>query len=110
MAILVVNFGLSGIGDEQYRELTASVAEYFTQVSGLLSKIWLADPDSNTYGGSYLFESRVAIDAYLASDLMAGLRANPAMTAVTTRVFDAIEAATAITQGPLPIVATPAIV
>jgi hypothetical protein len=106
MSVLIINFQLNGVSDEQYRALVESAAPVFTTVPGLISKVFLADAESNTYGGVYFFESRAAIEAYLQSEIVAGLKAN-SFTGVTAKIFDAIEAATAVTQGPLPIVATP---
>jgi hypothetical protein len=106
MSVLIINFQLNGVSDEQYRALVESAAPVFTTVPGLISKVFLADAESNIYGGVYFFESRAAIGAYLQSDIVAGLNAN-SFTGVTAKIFDAIEAATAVTQGPLPIVATP---
>ncbi len=36
---------------------------------GLLSKIWLKDPDDNVYGGVYLWQDRQACESFLAGEL-----------------------------------------
>ena len=105
MQILIVTFNLNGIDEAAYRGLTEQVAPVFPGVPGLLSKIWLADRSSNTYGGVYVFSSREAVQGYLDSEIVAGLRANPSIANVEARVFDTIEAATRVTQGPLPMFA-----
>jgi hypothetical protein len=97
--ILVITFNLNGIDEAAYRGLTEQVAPAFPGVPGLMSKIWLADQSTNTYGGVYVFSSREAVQAYLGSELVAGLKANPFVANVKERVFDTIEAATRVTQG-----------
>jgi hypothetical protein len=99
MQILMITFNLNGIGEAAYRELTEQVAPVFPGVPGLLSKIWLADRSSNTYGGVYVFTNREAVQDYLDSELVGGLKANPFVANVEARVFDTIEAATRVTQG-----------
>ena len=52
------------------------VAPAFAAVPGLVSKVWLADRENGVYGGVYTFENGAAVDAYLASDLLAQVAAN----------------------------------
>jgi hypothetical protein len=67
----------------------------------LLSKLWLADPARNTYGGVYVFRDRAAREAYLDSEIVRSMRANPHFGDLAIRAFGTIEAATAISGGPL---------
>jgi hypothetical protein len=97
--ILIITFNLDGIDEAAYRRMTDQVAPVFPGVPGLMSKIWLADRSSNTYGGVYVFDSREAVQGYLDSEIVGGLKANPYLTNVEARVFDTIEAATRVTQG-----------
>lgn len=98
MQILVINFGIRGLSDAELRALATQLAPAFKAVPGLERKYWLADPDSGTYGGVYVFDGAASIDAYLEGDLFTGLKANPNVTNVTVRRFGTIEEATAITQ------------
>ena len=97
----VITFALNDLADADYRQLAEALAPQFLQVPGLMSKTWLADEVSNTYGGIYDFEDAAAHQRYLASEIVMGMKANPAFAEVRIRPFGTIEAATAITGGPL---------
>jgi hypothetical protein len=101
MHVLIVNFELSGVADAEYLRQVESIAPMFVQVPGLVSKIWLADPATNTYGGVYLFTDASSREAYLDSEIIKSMKANPNFTNVTMREFGTAEEATAITGGPL---------
>jgi Putative mono-oxygenase ydhR len=47
----VITFGLNGITEEQFREACGADAQTFANLPGLLAKIWLRNPETNTYGG-----------------------------------------------------------
>jgi hypothetical protein len=102
MGILIVTFELEGLDDATYRLQCEQVAPAFRQVPGLIAKTWLADPATNTYGGIYHFASREAIDGYLASALVRGLKTNPRYVNLTTRIFGTLDGPSQITRGPLP--------
>jgi hypothetical protein len=99
--VLIITFALNDLADADYRQLAEALAPQFLQVPGLMSKTWLADEVSNTYGGIYDFEDAAAHQRYLASEIVMGMKANPAFAEVRIRPFGTIEAATAITGGPL---------
>ena len=101
MDILIVTFQLNGLSVEEYGRHCAEVAPVFAALPGLLSKLWLADPAANTFGGVYLWENREALERYLASPIFHGLSTNPYLTNVTARSFGTLDEATAITAGPL---------
>lgn len=101
MHIMVVTFNLAGLDDATYRQVAAELAPQFAQVPGLISKTWLADEASNTYGGVYFFPDAASLQRYLESEFVTGMRANPALANLTVRTFGTVEAATAITGGPL---------
>ena len=61
--------------------------------------MWLADRAEGVFGGVYTFESAQAVDAYLASELFANVRANPAFANMSVRRFGVLEAPTAVTRG-----------
>jgi Putative mono-oxygenase ydhR len=97
--ILVINFSLEGMTESEYRNLCDEVAPAFAAVPGLVSKVWLADRPNGVYGGVYTFETGAALDAYLASDLLAQVAANPALVDITVRRFEVLSDPTAITHG-----------
>ena len=77
MEILVINFSLEGMTESEYQSGCDDVAPAFAAVPGLVSKVWLADRANGVYGGVYTFENGqgAAVDAYLASDLLAQVAA-----------------------------------
>lgn len=99
MELLIINFGLSGIGEAEYRAVCDQLAPAFAAVPGLVSKVWLADSGSGTYGGVYTFESSTAVDAFLGSELFAGVGAMTTLRDITVRRFGVLEGPTSVTRG-----------
>jgi hypothetical protein len=97
--ILIVNFSLEGMTESEYRNLCDDVAPAFAAVPGLVSKVWLADRATGVYGGVYVFENGAAVDAYLASDLLAQVAANPGLVDISAHRFEVMSEPTAITRG-----------
>lgn len=101
MHVLTVTFGLNGLSAEEYAALSAQAAPHFAALPGLISKHWLNEPASNTYGGVYLWESREALEAYLVSATFRALLDNPAFVDVTATAFDTLAAPAEYTALPL---------
>lgn len=101
MHVLIITFSLTGLEDAAYRQHAQALAPTFTQIPGLVSKTWLADEVGNTYGGIYFFQDAASRQQYLESAIVANLKANPAFADLSLRTFGTVEAATAITGGPL---------
>jgi heme-degrading monooxygenase HmoA len=99
MHVQIVNFQLNGINEAQYREVCDEVAPAFAAVPGLVSKVWLADQPTNTYGGVYLWRDRQAMQDYLDSELFRGVSADPHLKDLTSRDFGVLEAPTEVTRG-----------
>jgi quinol monooxygenase YgiN len=99
MHIQIVNFKLNDLSDADYRKAAADLATAFADVDGLLSKEWLANPATNTYGGVYHWRDRAAMEKYLASDLCNQVLAHPNLAEITSTDFEVIEAPTRITRG-----------
>ena len=100
MHILVVNFNLKGITEEDYLGLIEPIAPAFAGLPGLISKTWLANRETNTYGGVYVWNDRGAMEAYKETDIYKGMQANPHVENVTTTDFAVVENATRVTRGP----------
>ena len=47
MVIQVVNFNLEGISHEDYMGAAVDVAPAFSELNGLISKVWLSDKENN---------------------------------------------------------------
>ena len=98
MQILVINFSLDGIAESDFRAECEQLAPTFAEIPGLTSKTWLASPETNTWGGIYVFDTADALDAYLESPLCAAVRTNPAFVDQRVSRFDVLEAPSAITR------------
>ncbi len=99
MHIKIVTFSLEGISEEAYRQQVEAVASAFADLPGLVSKTWLANEETNTYGGVYVWEDREAMEGYAETDLFKGMAANPYLKNLTGRDFDVLEGPTRITRG-----------
>ena len=99
MELLIVNFSLEGMSEEQYERQCDEVAPAFAAVAGLVSKVWLADRAEGVFGGVYTFDSAAAVDAFLASELFAGVAATPGLVNISVRRFGVLAAPTEVTRG-----------
>ena len=105
MIIQVVNFNLKDLSDADYRSACDGLAPELARVPGLLSKVWLADEAANTYGGVYTWVDRSAMEAYLRSDIFAGVAANPNFAHVRSSIFGILEGPSQITRASIAIAA-----
>ena len=76
MHILVINFKAENTAEE-YNKATAEIAPVFAEIEGLIIKHFLFNHEEKTYGGCYQFESKTALDAYMAGDLFKMIMENP---------------------------------
>lgn len=101
MHIQVVSFQLKGVNHEEYTKQCDELAPTFAAVPGLLSKVWLADPATNTYGGVYTWRDRQAMEEYIKSDLFHAVATNTRFDGVTSKGFAVLEDPTRVTRGML---------
>ena len=99
MHVQIVTFRLKGITEEEYRQGCEAEAPAFASLPGLVSKVWLADPTTGTYGGVYTWRSRADYEAYTRSDLFKGLQSDPNLGDLTSRDFGVLEEPTRVTRG-----------
>ena len=99
MHVLVVNFNLKGVDEQQYAALCDQVAPAFAAVPGLLSKVWLKDSANGIYGGVYTFQDRAAFEDFRQSALFGTVAGHPNLTNITARDFGILEAPTRVTHG-----------
>lgn len=97
MHILIINFNLDGVSHEDYEASCLEVAPVFAALPGLISKTWLADEATNTYGGVYVWESHQAVLDYKESDVMAQLLGNPVFTNITVTDFGILAGPSGVT-------------
>ncbi len=105
MYIQIINFQLNGIGEEDYVGLCDQLAPSFAALPGLVSKVWLADPATNTYGGVYTWRDRQAMEDFTKTDLFNAVATHPNLANVTSRGFAVLEAPTRVTRGLLEVAA-----
>jgi hypothetical protein len=74
-------------------------APVLAKVNGLISKVWLADEEKNTYGGFYLWESKEAMLTFMHSDLVKAVVSRPFVKNVSSVDFTVNEAASEMTRG-----------
>ena len=98
MRVQIITFNLKGLSDEEYRSHCEAIAPAFAQLPGLLSKTWLANAETNTYGGVYLWRDRRSMESYERSDIYGGMLANPHLEGLVARSFPVVEEATGITS------------
>jgi hypothetical protein len=97
--IVIVNFSLDGLSEEEFAGSCDELAPVFASVPGLASKIWLADRVEGVFGGVYTFESAKAVDDFLESDLFAGVGATPGLVNISVRRFGVLDGPTRVTRG-----------
>ena len=102
MIIQVVNFNLRDLSDAEYRSVCDGLAPELAQVPGLISKVWLADEASNTYGGVYTWVDRQALDDFARSDFFRAFATNPSFANITSTVFGIVEGPSQVTRTPSP--------
>jgi hypothetical protein len=98
MHVLVVNFNLNGVSEQQYSQLCDDIAPSFAAVPGLVSKMWLADSATGTYGGVYVWEDRAALERFKASDLFKGVVSHPNLANISAKDFSVMEAPSRVTH------------
>ena len=95
----VITFELDGIDDAAYQAHAEQVAPVFAALPGLRAKIWLANRQTNTYGGIYTWADVAAMRAYLGGKIFQGLQANPHMTDLAVEDFSVLVEPTTVTRG-----------
>ncbi len=99
MHIQIVNFQLKGISEEDYRGHCETIASAFANLPGLISKTWLANQETNTYGGIYVWRDLQAMDEYIETDLYRGMLANPHFDNIIVKDLAVLENPTRATRG-----------
>lgn len=98
MHILIINFNLHELSYAEYLGVCDEVSEAFAAVPGLISKKWLANQETNTYGGVYLFQDQQAMVDYKNSELFEQLGSNPAFANITATDFDMLDGPSRVTR------------
>jgi heme-degrading monooxygenase HmoA len=103
--IQVVTFNLENLSDADYRTACDGRAPLLANVPGLLSKVWLADEASNTYGGVYTWVDQQAMTAFGQSDFFKAFVASPNFANITAATFGTLEGPNRLTRARIPVAA-----
>ena len=95
----VVTFGLNGITEEQFREACEADTQTFANLPGLLAKVWLRDPESNTYGGLYLWADQQTYERYIKGEVFDSIKADQNLNRTRSELHKATSAAAAVKCG-----------
>ena len=106
MHVQIVNFHLAGMTEEEFRAMSDQLAPAFAEVPGLMSKAWLADAASNTYGGVYLWDSEASCRNYKASELFNAVKTHPNFAEVSSREFGVLDGPSRVTRAAAPTLTT----
>ena len=99
MHIQVVNFNLKEMSEGEFVKMCDEMAPAFASIPGLVSKVWLADPIRNTYGGVYFWHDRHAMEAHTKSGLFQAMATNPHLANLNSKDFAVLEGPTQVTRG-----------
>ena len=100
MQAQLITYHLSDISQAEYlKQMVEPDAPVLAKVRGLMSKVWLADEEKNTFGGFYLWENRAAMEAFMHSDLVKAVVSRPFVKDVSSVDFEVNENASRVTRG-----------
>jgi hypothetical protein len=102
--ILQVNMNYS-IPRADLESAWLGVAQPIADTPGLVWKVWLMNEEAREAGGIYLFESEESANAYLSGPIVAALKASPAVSNISAKMFTVLDDHSAITRAPLTAVA-----
>jgi len=99
MHVQIINFQLKDLSDPDYRKVCDELAPAFASVAGLMAKVWIASPTSNTYGGVYYWRDREAMQEFGKTELFRSVANHPNLSGITSTDFDVIEGPTRVNRG-----------
>lgn len=85
---------------EQYQQRWVDpYAEAIAGVPGLERKTWMADFDTGTFASVYVWQDKASMDAFMASEAVAQVAAEPFLKDLVITALPVHEAASSITRG-----------
>lgn len=99
MHVQIINFHLEDTDEQGYSEIANDVAPAFADIPGLLSKVWLANSNTGTYGGVYFWSDRGAMEEFAKTELFNTVATHPNLTNITSTDFAVMEEPTRLTRG-----------
>jgi hypothetical protein len=98
--ILEINFKFTE-PTADHLKLVAPFADAIAAVPGLSWKVWILNDKAHEAGGVYLFKDDASVNAYLRGEIITGLKQQPTVKDISTKVFDVVEDLTLKTRGPI---------
>ena len=96
----LITYQLRNISQADYlKQMVEPDAPVLANVPGLISKVWLADEEKNSFGGFYLWENKAAMEAFMHSDLVKAVVSRPFVQNVSSVDFGVNEQASSTTRG-----------
>jgi len=96
----LITYQLNNISQADYlKQMVEPDAPIIANVKGLISKVWLADEEKNSFGGFYLWESKTAMEDFMGSDLVKAVVSRPFVKNVSSVDYEVNQKASLITRG-----------
>jgi hypothetical protein len=96
----LITYQLKDVSQAEYlKTMVEPDAPVIAKVPGLISKVWLADEENNTFGGFYLWKDKTAMETFMHSDLVKAVVSRPFVTNVSSVDFEVNQNASSITRG-----------
>lgn len=99
MHVQIINFRLKGVSEADYAGLCDNLAPSFAAVPGLVRKVWLANSETGTYGGVYVWRDKQAMEDYAKTELFNSVATHPNLVDITSTDFGVLPAPTRVTKG-----------
>ncbi len=100
MQAQLITYHLADISQAEYlKQMVEPDAPVLAKVRGLISKLWLADEATDTFGGFYLWENKTAMEDFMHSDLVKAVVSRPFVQNVSSVDFEVNQNASVITRG-----------
>lgn len=96
----LITYQLEGISVKEYKkQMVKPDGPILAKVDGLISKVWLADEEKNSYGGFYVWESKEHMETFMKSDLVKAVVSRPFVTNVNSVDYQINKKASKVTRG-----------
>ena len=99
MHVQIINFQLKDLSEEEYAGMATELAPAFADVPGLISKVWLTNSYTGTFGGVYYWTDYEALDAFSKTELFNSVATHPNLANITSTDFAVMDEPTKITRG-----------
>ena len=96
----IITYQLKDISQADYlKQMVEPDAPILANIKGLISKVWLADVEKNSFGGFYLWEDKTAMENFMHSDLVKAVVSRPFVKNVSSVDYEVNQSASRITHG-----------